>query len=65
MSAELQLVAQDWDGVMRPNTRTVAITARQKVHFVYGQQDLLHRHRQQFILQHRYAQGSEFPVALG
>ena len=51
--------------VMCAHPWPVAIAARQKVHFVYRQQDLRHCHLQQLVLQHRYAQRAEFPVALG
>ena len=65
VSAELQLLAQVLERIVSAHPWPVAIAARQKVHFVYRQQDLRHCHLQQLVLQYWYAQRAEFPVALG
>ena len=65
VSAELQLLAQVLDRIVCAHAWPVAIAARQKVHFVYRQQELRHRYLQQLVLQYWDAQGAEFPVALG
>src|SRR5436190_9497770 len=50
---------------MRAHARPVAITTGQEVHLIDGEKDLRHRHLQELVLQHRYAQWAHLALTLG